>query len=267
MKSPLCGGGAVATLPAMHSPQALAAIAPHGLLRDYYPAPQQKGRFLRGIFDRTAADYDRIERLMAWGTGSWYRRQALLRAGLTRGMKVLDVAAGTGMVAREALAITGSPRSILALDPSAGMLGQLTRRLNIPVVLARGETLPLDDASFDFLSLGYALRHLTDLGVALREFVRVLKPGGRVCLLEITAPAAKLPRTLMRAYFRGVVPCLTRLTARHADSQLLWRYYWDTIDACVAPDRVMQAMGEAGLDDIHRHVELGVFSEYTGTKP
>lgn len=243
----------------------MSALPPHGPLPLYY-APREKSGFLRRVFDGAAADYDRVERLMALGTGSRYRREALVRAGLQRGMKVLDVAAGTGLVAREAAAILGDSARVVALDPSAGMLGQLVRMLSIPAVLAVGEQLPLADRSFDFLSMGYALRHVSDVTAALREFARVLRPGGVLCLLEITPSRRRLGRLLMRAYLRGVVPALARLMAREAGSQLLWRYYWDTIDACVAPRQVLDSMSQAGFADVKRHVELGVFSEYTGRR-
>ena len=239
-------------------------LPPHRVLREYYGRADQKPGFVRGIFDRTAADYDRVERFMALGTGSRYRREALQRAGLTEGMRVLDVAAGTGMVSREALGIVGETGRVIGLEPSAGMLEQLLAGLKIPVVRGTGERLPIENAAVDFLSMGYALRHLSDVSMALREFRRVLKPGGILCLLEITPPRGRIAKLLMRAYLRGIVPCLTRLTARHADSPLLWRYYWDTIDACLPPEQVMQAMRDAGFTDVKQNVALGIFSEYTG---
>lgn len=241
-------------------------LAPHRDLHRYYSGAEQKSLFLRGMFDRTAADYERVERVMSLGTGSRYRREALLRAGLRPGMRVLDVAAGTGMVTREAIAVVGSASHVVALDPSGGMLERLVAGLSVSAIRATGERLPLADESFDFLSMGFALRHLSDLRGALREFRRVLVPGGSVCMLEITPPAGRVTRILARCYLHGVVPCLTRLAGCHVESSRLWRYYWDTIDACISPQTVLEAIRDAGFADAARHIEIGVFSEYTGRK-
>src|SRR5437763_1885491 len=106
------------------------AVAPHPTLPRYYEASERAKRsFVRRIFNQTAGDYDRVERLMALGSGSWYRRRALRRAGLAQGMRVLDVAIGTGLVAREEVDITGDPRLVLGLDPSVGMIAQAQRTL------------------------------------------------------------------------------------------------------------------------------------------
>ncbi len=251
--------------PAMATPPA-PALAPHPTLPRYYSAPETKRPFLRDIFNSTACDYDRIEKILGLGSGSWYRRQALLRAGLSPGMRVLDIAAGTGLVAREEITIVGSPKLIIGVDPSIGMLSRAVSSLGIPALLGVGEQLPIRDEAVDFLSMGYALRHLSSLSAAFAEYHRVLKPGGRLCILEITRHRRRAIRFFMRSYMRWVVPFLTRLTASSAETGLLWEYYSDTIEACVAPQSVLDALKQAGFVDVRRDVQLGIFSEYTGRK-
>ncbi len=242
-------------------------LPPHPTLASYYRDDAARPTFVRELFDETADDYDAVERLMALGTGSWYRRRALVRSGLVSGMRVLDVACGTGLVAREELALVGPHGKVVGLDPSAGMLRKARKALSCHAVLGVGEALPMADASVDFLSMGYALRHLSDLTVAFREFRRVLRPGGIVCILELTPPPQRLARTLLRLYVRGVIPLLARATGRRRQTSLLWRYFWDTMDACVAPEVVMAALREAGFERVQRFVEIKLFSEYTGRRP
>jgi demethylmenaquinone methyltransferase/2-methoxy-6-polyprenyl-1,4-benzoquinol methylase len=242
------------------------ALPPHPVLPRYYAGLRQKRAFLRDIFDQTAPDYDRVERVLAFGSGRWYRRGALTRAGLREGMHALDVAIGTGLVAREAQSIVGKTGSVTGLDPSMGMLTQARATLNIPIVLGVGEQLPFPEASFDFVSMGYALRHLSDLRKALSEYRRVLKPGGRVCLLEIVRPTNPLRRFAVEAYFRGVLPIVGRLMKTSPKTRNLWLYYWETIDQCVPANVVLEAMRAAGFEAPNFYSELGLFAEYTGTK-
>jgi demethylmenaquinone methyltransferase/2-methoxy-6-polyprenyl-1,4-benzoquinol methylase len=114
--------------------------------------------------------------------------------------------------------------------------------------------------------LGYALRHLSDLRRGFSEFHRVLRPGGRLCILEITVPENPFWRALLRGYLRGLGPLLCRLAGQHRRSPILWKYYWDTIETCVAPQAVLAALDEAGFKDVKRGVAQGIFSEYTGRK-
>ncbi|KAB2919196.1 MAG: methyltransferase domain-containing protein [Dechloromonas sp.] len=244
--------------------------APHAPLTDYYASEEERRGFLRGIFDKTAQDYDRVERLLAFGSGPWYRGQALQRAGLQAGMRVADIGVGTGLVACEAARLTGDPRLVTGVDPSAGMLANARVPEGVTLLEGRAESIPLPDASVDFLSMGYALRHISDLSAAFREFHRVLKPGGRLCLLEITAPEGRVGRGLLRAYMRGVVPVLARLSGSSEDTALLWRYYWDSIDACAPPARVIETLSAVGFQQARRHVDqpvLSIFSEYQAQKP
>jgi demethylmenaquinone methyltransferase/2-methoxy-6-polyprenyl-1,4-benzoquinol methylase len=235
-------------------------------LPGYYADERGQRHFLRELFDGSARDYDYVERLLALGSGSWYRRNALLRAGLAPGMRVLDVATGTGLVAREALATVGPEGSVIGLDPSAGMLAEAHRQLPMTLVRGRGEKLPLRDASFDFVSMGFALRHVTDLDALFCEFRRVLKPGGAVCILEISRPRTKIVAQPLRVFMTRVVPAVARIARRHSDAQRLMDFYWDTIDACVAPEEVLAALARAGLDSPTRVSSLGMFSEYVAKK-
>jgi demethylmenaquinone methyltransferase/2-methoxy-6-polyprenyl-1,4-benzoquinol methylase len=241
--------------------------APHPPLAAYFASEAERRGWVRGIFDRTAGDYERVERAMALGSGPWYRRQALLRAGLAPGMRVVDVGTGTGLVAREAARIVGDPRAVTGVDPSAGMRANARLPEGLRLLEGAAESIPLPDAAADFLSMGYALRHVSDLAAAFGEFHRVLAPGGIVCVLEITAPASRVGRAALKAYLRGFVPALARMIGRSRDTPEMLRYFWDTIEACVPPERVVATLADAGFAAVARRVEFGVFSEYRAVKP
>lgn len=238
---------------------------PHQPLPDYYPEGdlEARERFLRKTFDDTAVDYNRLERILGLGTGSRYRRAALQRAGLKPGMQVVDVGMGTGLVSQEILHITGEPARLIGVDPSPGMMAQAHLPKEVSCRIGRAEEIPVPDASVDFLVMGYALRHISDFSAACTEFRRVLKPGGRLLILEITRPQGKFATWLLKAYMRGAVPLMARAVSKAEATPMLWRYYWDTIITCVSPAQVLESLSQAGLHDAARHVDLGIFSEYT----
>src|SRR5262249_48235815 len=153
---------------------------------------------------------------------------ALERLGLRRGMRVLDVATGTGLVARAAQRLLGDPRDVVGIDPSAGMLREARRRFEGPLVQGHVEALPFGEASFDVLAIGYALGHAADLDVAFGECRRVLKPGGRLLVLEISRPESRRRQQLVRVYLTIIVPLLMALGTRTRQASVLSRYYWDT---------------------------------------
>ncbi|HZP76813.1 MAG TPA: class I SAM-dependent methyltransferase [Pseudolabrys sp.] len=219
------------------------------------------------MFDSTAPDYNLVEKILGFGTGPWYRRQALLRAGLKAGMRVVDVGVGTGLVATQAAAIVGSAGSVVGIDPSQGMLQNARVPTGVRLLEGRAEDIPLPDNSCDFLSMGYALRHVGDLSRAFAEFRRVLQPGGRLCILEITRPDSALQTALLKIYLRAVVPALARLIVRNRSTSLLWQYYWDSIEACAPPHEILRALQEAGFAGGDRVVSFGMFSEYRAEKP
>jgi demethylmenaquinone methyltransferase/2-methoxy-6-polyprenyl-1,4-benzoquinol methylase len=239
---------------------------PHGRLPAYYRDEAEHQRFLRRIFDETAGDYDRIERVLALGSGPRYRKMALQRGGLKPGDQVVDVGIGTGLLAREACALIGMEGSLVGVDPSPGMLAHV----DVPGVelrVGRAEQLPCADAEADFLSLGYAFRHVSDVSKALSEFRRVLRPGGRLLILEISRPESRLGNALLRGYMRTIVPVIARLVAHDRATPELWRYYWDTIESCIAPAHILASMEAAGFEAVRRHTEVGIFSEYSAVNP
>jgi demethylmenaquinone methyltransferase/2-methoxy-6-polyprenyl-1,4-benzoquinol methylase len=241
--------------------------APHPPLPEYYDDESQRRGWVRQLFDRTAVDYDRIERFMALGSGSWYRRRALARAGLKPGLRVLDVGVGTGLTARQANRLVGETGEVVGVDPSAGMIARARLPERVKLLIGSAESIPAATASADFLSMGYALRHISDLAAAFREFLRVLVPGGRICLLEITPPQTRLPRALLKTYMRRIVPFMAQHLGADPESPRLMRYYWDTIEACAPPPIILQTIRDAGFVDVERYVELGIFSEYRASKP
>lgn len=242
-------------------------LAPHPVLTEYYEKPEDRRSRIDAMFDSSAQHYDWINDVMSFGSGTRYRRQALERAGVRAGDSVLDVGAGTGVVSWLAQQIVGEEGLVVALDPSRGMLTEAVKLGVENVSMGLGEALPFPDNTFDFVTMGFALRHVADLGAAFAEYQRVLKPGGKILLLEITRPEGKLSTAFLKVYLKGIVPNLAKIFRRSADSKLLMRYYWDTIEQCVPPATIIDALKKTGLEDAHRHVVFGIFSEYTGVKP
>lgn len=241
-------------------------VPPHPTLSAYYADPASRSSFVCDLFDRTAADYDTINRLASLGSGAWFRRQSLIRAGLRPGMQVADVAIGTGLVAREAVRVTGSPEHVIGLDISLAMLAQARRALGIPLVRCRAEALCLADRSVDFLTLGYALRHVPDLIETFAEFRRVLRPGGIVLILEISKPSRPFGQWLARFCLGGLLPLLARWSTDNPEAGRLMRYYWQTIDQCVPPDAILRALSVAGFTAVHCESTFDFLRNYRGVK-
>jgi len=232
----------------------------------YWTRAEDRQRVVNALFDRSAAHYDRACGIMSFGAGQTYRREALERAGLHGGMTVLDVGTGTGLLAREIVHVLDSADRLVALDPSWNMMAAGRREMNLRFVQALGERLPFPDGHFDFLTMGYALRHVADLDQAFAEYRRVLKRGGRLLLLEITRPKSTVGLALARVYFGGFVPLATLIGTGSSHAAELMRFYWDTIARCVPPEHVLASLTRAGFTDTNRAVVHGIFSEYTATR-
>lgn len=236
----------------------LEPLEPHPPLTEYYDGALQRQPFVRRIFDETAEWYDSIDSVLSFRSGGRYRREALLRAGLTKGMRVLDVATGTGAVSRSAVSIT----DVVGLDPSIGMLLAGRDKLRLPITQAAAEHIPFRSSSFDFVVIGFALRHFADLRAVFAEMRRVLVPNGKLLILEITPPRSRIGHGMLGFYMNRIVPYVAGAISGRKDAKTLMHYYWDTVRLSLPPETILRALAEAGFASATRNVELAIFSEY-----
>jgi demethylmenaquinone methyltransferase/2-methoxy-6-polyprenyl-1,4-benzoquinol methylase len=254
-------------MPASASNPPPAPLAPHPVLDRYYAEPAERQAVVNSLFDDTARHYDRITSLMSFGTGGMYRREVLRRVGVRAGSRVLDIACGTGQVSAAALRLVGPTGLVIGVDPSEGMRRVAERRRKIRVLEGTAEHLPVESGSFDVVVMGYALRHVSDLIAAFTEMKRALRPGGTVAILEITAPEGRIARALLKAYLKHIVPPASLLVTGSRRSMELMSYYWDSIEQCVRPSLILEAMAEAGLQNPTRSQTISIFNEYISTAP
>jgi len=242
-------------------------LPPHSPLTQYYGEHAARERYVAELFDRTAKHYNTVEKLFGNG-GLLYRRLSLRRAGLRRGMKVLDVAMGTAAVGRGAARIVGPEGLVIGVDPSQGMLAEAAKVFGGPRVRGYGQALPVRSDFFDFVTMGIALRHVSDLRAAFREYLRVLKPGGRLWILEGHVPRSALGQRVTRFVWAKLIPGMTLVVTRSREAKELMDYYWDTVEKAVPPETIVAVLREVGFEGARAQVVMpGAFVEYTGRKP
>ena len=240
-------------------------VAPHSPLDSYYGDEAKRHRYVVDLFDRSAPHYNTIEKIFG-NIGLWYRRFSLRRAGVSRGMKVLDVAMGTAAVARGAQRLVGSEGRVFGVDPSIGMIRQAQKVFHGPVTRGVATELPFRSGTFDFVTMGIALRHVADLAGAFGEYYRVLKPGGTLWILEAHVPQTGLGHAYTKLMWAHVIPGLTYLFTRNRDAKLLMDYYWDTIDQAASPQTLEDTMKAVGFEQ-PRYTVAHPVCEYVARKP
>jgi demethylmenaquinone methyltransferase / 2-methoxy-6-polyprenyl-1,4-benzoquinol methylase len=240
-----------------------------GLRRDGADSPSLPAshhEFVRALFNDTAPYYDTVNRIFSLGSGNWYRRRCLLRAGLKPGQMVLDVAIGTGLIAQAALEIVGARSKIIGLDLSEAMLDAARRKLDIALIQGTAEKLPLADGSVDFVVMGYAIRHIADLDSCFQEFKRVLRQDGTLLLLEVSSPARTIFKSTLAQYLGRVVPRLSHWVTGKKELRSLMDYHWQTMEDCAPPQSILEAMARSGFGQLVCEGWFDLFRSYVGQK-
>jgi demethylmenaquinone methyltransferase / 2-methoxy-6-polyprenyl-1,4-benzoquinol methylase len=226
----------------------------------------EKARRVAGVFDVVAARYDLMNDLMSGGLHRLWKRFAVERSGVRPGQSVLDVAGGTGDLARLFARRVGVSGRVVLTDVNASMLVRGRDRLVdagivAPAVQCDAERLPFASGRFDCVCIGFGLRNVTRKAEALREMTRVLRPGGCLLVLEFSQVWAPL-RPLFEAYTFGVLPRLGGLVAGDAAS---YRYLAESIRLQPSQEQMSALLDAAGLERLeYWNLSAGVVALHRG---
>ena len=224
----------------------------------------------RSMFDSIAKYYDGTNKILSFGLDKTWRIRAVGRLGPTSGAKYLDVGCGTGDIALEIL--RQAPASqVIGIDPSEGMLflGQAkiaSAGLSRSISLVPGNVLNLEfeDNSFDGSITSFCIRNVTDRRRGLREIHRVVRPGGKVVILELTQPTGRIMGPLFSVYARVIMPVLTKIMS----SVPAYRYLADSMVDFPRPQAVKALMEETGfVDCLYTHMTGGIVTLFVGQVP
>lgn len=228
----------------------------------------KKADLVRGVFDSVASRYDVMNDLMSAGLHRLWKRQTIDLAGLRPGNAVLDLAGGTGDLAREFSKKVGRDGHVVLADINAAMLKQGRRRLvdagvagNVTIAQVDAQKLPFDNLSFDCIAMAFGLRNVTDKDAALASMFRVLKPGGKAMILEFSKPADAI-KPAYDLYSFKVLPALGKLVA--GDSQS-YQYLAESIRMHPDQETLKSMMESAGFERCRfRNMAAGIVALHIG---
>ena len=234
-------------------------------------AKEKAGR-VAGVFHSVADNYDLMNDLMSAGIHRLWKHMTIEMSGVRKGHKVLDIAGGTGDLAAKFSKIVGSEGSVVLADINESMLKVGRDRLidrgiteNVTFSQADAQYLPFPDDTFDVITIAFGLRNVTDKDMALRSMLRVLKPGGKLLILEFSKPTSSLLSKIYDTYSFNVLPRLGKVFANDSDS---YKYLSESIRMHPDQSTLLQMLNSAGFENTDFHnMTGGVVALHRGIKP
>ncbi len=232
---------------------------------------QEKAGRVKAVFDSVASRYDLMNDLMSFGIHRIWKRFAVELAGIRRGQKILDLASGTGDLAARFAGLVGPDGLVVMTDINAAMLNQGRIRMadeglvgNLAYTQVNAEQIPFPDNSFDCITIAFGLRNVTDKQQALNEMQRVLKPGGRVLVLEFSHPQGKPLKSVYDLYSFKLLPKIGKVVANDEES---YRYLAESIRMHPDQETLKGMMEQAGLERCDYHnLTGGIVAVHRGFK-
>ena len=234
-------------------------------------AKEKAGR-VAGVFHSVADNYDLMNDLMSAGIHRLWKHMTIEMSGVRKGHKVLDIAGGTGDLAAKFSKIVGSEGSVVLADINESMLKVGRDRLidrgiteNVTFSQADAQYLPFPDNTFNVITIAFGLRNVTDKNMALRSMLRVLKPGGKLLILEFSKPTSSLLSKIYDTYSFNVLPRLGKVFANDSDS-----YKYLAVSIRMHPDQftLLHMLDSAGFENTDFHnMTGGVVALHRGIKP
>jgi demethylmenaquinone methyltransferase/2-methoxy-6-polyprenyl-1,4-benzoquinol methylase len=235
------------------------------------PEPKKKNFLVAEMFDRIAGRYDFLNRFFSAGTDVYWRKKAIHMLDLRPGFHLLDVAAGTADLSLEACRQC-NPIFVTGVDISEGMLALGQKKIDkaglsdaITLQVAAAENLPFQEGTFDAVMAAFGVRNFESLTSGLSEMLRVVKPGGKVMILEFSRPSRGLFRLCFDFYFRRIMPVLGRWVS---SDQNAYTYLPDTVLNFPCGADFLSILEQCGYSCLNaRPLTMGLVTIYTGMKP
>ena len=231
----------------------------------------KKADLVAGVFHSVAAKYDIMNDVVSFGIHRFWKRYTIEVSGARPGMKVLDLAGGTGDLTAKFSHLVGDKGEVVLADINDSMLKVGRTKLrdkgivnNVSYVQANAEALPFPDNHFDIITIAFGLRNVTDKDAALRSMNRVLKPGGKLLVLEFSKPQHEIMRKVYDLYSFKVLPKMGELITKDADS---YEYLAESIRMHPDQDTLKQMMVDAGFEQVdYTNMTDGIVALHRGYK-